>query len=268
MIIAQISDPHIKEADERAAVRLAAAVDHLVRLPAAPDVVVVSGDCTDGGTAAEYARFRELLAPLPMPVFVLAGNHDDRERMLEAFGAQGADALPGFVQYVVDAGPVRILALDTHIPGRDGGELCARRLRWLDERLAEAPGRPTLVFMHHPPVASGLAVLDAMGLNDPDALGEIVARHPQVEAIAAGHIHCTLVRRFHGTLAVTCPSTSHQMLPDLGHPERLSVVMEPPACLLHVWDERAGLTTRTSIVGDHGPLVHLHDGQGWLPQGV
>ncbi len=266
MIIAQISDPHITL--EQGAERLAAAVAHLVRLPAAPDVVLVSGDCTDGGKAEEYARFRELLAPLAMPVLVVPGNHDHRERMLEAFGTQGAEALPGFVQYVVDAGPVRLVALDTHVPGRDDGELCERRLRWLDERLAEAPGRPTLIFMHHPPVASGMDVLDAIGLRDPDEFGAIVARHPQVEVVAAGHIHCTLVRRFRGTVAVTCASTAHQMLPDLTRPERLSVLMEPPSCLLHVWEERTGFVTRASVIGDHGPVVELHDGQRWLPQGA
>jgi 3',5'-cyclic AMP phosphodiesterase CpdA len=266
MLIAQISDPHITAdvQEGEAAARLRSAVSHLMCLPARPAAVVVTGDCTDGGTEEEYRLFRELLRPLAMPVYVLPGNHDRRERMISVFGAQGRSALGGFMQYVVDAGPLLLVALDTHVPGSDEGELCADRLHWLEERLAEAPGRPTLLFMHHPPVPCGMEVLDAMGLRNPEALGEVVARHPQVEVVAAGHIHCTLTRRFHGTIAVTCASTMHQLTPDVDDPKRLSVLMEPPSCLLHSWDARTGLSTRASVIGDHGPTRLLHDGDGWV----
>jgi 3',5'-cyclic AMP phosphodiesterase CpdA len=265
MLIAQISDPHITaDPNGEAAARLRDAIGHLMRLPTPPAAVMVTGDCTDGGTAEEYELFRELVRPLPMPVYVLPGNHDRRERMLSVFGAQGQSALYGFVQYVVDAGPLRLVALDTHVPGSDEGELCAERLRWLDERLAEAPERPTLLFMHHPPVPCGMEVLDAMGLRHPERLGEVVARHPQVEVIAAGHIHCILTRRFHGTIAVTAASTMHQLMPDVGDPRRLRVQMEPPSCLLHSWDPHTGLATRASAIGDHGPLRLLHDGDRWV----
>jgi 3',5'-cyclic AMP phosphodiesterase CpdA len=265
MLIAQISDPHIiADAHGEAATRLRAAVGHLMRLPTPPAAVLVTGDCTDGGTAEEYQLFQELVRPLPMPVYVLPGNHDRRERMLSVFGAQGRSALPGFIQYVADAGPLLLVALDTHIPGGDEGELCAERLEWLKARLGEAPDRPTLLFMHHPPVPCGNEVLDAIGLRHPERLGEIVARHPQVEVVAAGHIHCALTRRFHGSIAVTSASTMHQFMPDVGDPQRLSVLMEPPSCLLHSWDARTGLSTRASAIGDHGPVRLLHDGDRWV----
>ena len=71
-------------------------------------------------------------------------------------------------------------------------------------------------------------------------------------------------RRFHGTIAMTCPSTVHAMLPDVRQPARLDVVMEPPACLLHVWWPEIGMLTHTNVIGDHGPLVTIHDGGRWL----
>jgi 3',5'-cyclic-AMP phosphodiesterase len=263
MIIAQISDPHIT-LEEEAAVHLQRAVAHLMALPALPDVVLVTGDCVNSGHLDEYVRFQELLRPLTMPVYVIPGNHDHRARMLEAFGTQGAQPLTGFVQYVVDAWPVRLVALDTHIPERDEGYLCAERLQWLEERLAEAPTRPTMVFMHHPPFRSGLAVPDQIGLVGADALAAIIARHPQVERIVAGHLHMAMLGHFAGTLAMTCPATGHTLLPDLGRPERLAALIEPPACLVHVWDDSSGLVTYTSLIGDHGPVVELHDGERWL----
>jgi 3',5'-cyclic AMP phosphodiesterase CpdA len=272
MIIAQISDTHIgpggdaATAQDAPAVDLRRAVDHLLRLPARPDVVLITGDCVNGGSLPEYQRFRQLIAPLTMPVYLIPGNHDDRAHMAKLFGPQGSAPLAGFVQYVVDVGPLRLIALDTNVPGKGEGFLCAERLGWLEQRLAEAPDRPTLIFMHHPPFPIGLAPFDAIGLTNADMLGALIARHPQVERIVAGHVHSTMLRYFHGTLAMTCSATAHQMFPDLSWPERVSVIMEPPACLLHVWGESTGLLTHTNLIGDYGPLVALHDGTDWVPQ--
>lgn len=266
MIIAQISDPHITVDSDAAAGRLRDAVSHIGRLPTPPDVVLITGDCTQNGAPAEYGRFRDLISPLAMPAYVIPGNHDNREQLALSFGAQGGAPLDGFVQYVVDAGPLRLVALDTHVPGRDEGLLCERRLAWLAERLAEEPERPTLIFMHHPPFSVGLAPTDRIGLTNAAEFGALIRRHPQVEALLAGHVHMTVTRRFAGTVAVACPATGHALLPDFSHPERLDVVMEPPACLLHVWGDGTGLVTIVSLIGDHGPLRRLHDGERWLPQ--
>jgi hypothetical protein len=111
MIIAQISDSHITQVGGTAdhqyatATHLQRAVAYLTRLPAPPDVVLVTGDCVDRGSVAEYERFRDLLRPLTMPVYVIPGNHDDRVHLRDVFGTQGAKPMAGFVQYVVDAGP-------------------------------------------------------------------------------------------------------------------------------------------------------------------
>lgn len=270
MIIAQISDPHIslEEDDfpsrEQTATGLQRAVKHLMELPTRPDIVLVTGDCVNNGSGYEYVYFRELLRPLSMPVYVIPGNHDDRTRMLEFFGEQGSQPLADFVQYVIDDWPLRLIALDTHVPGLSEGYLGVRRLEWLEQRLNEAPQRPTMLFMHHPPALTGLAVTDQIGLMDSEILAAIVIRHPQIERIVAGHVHMTITRRFAGTLLTTCSSTTNNLIPDLSRPERLSVLMEPPVCLLHVWNDSTGLLTYTSVIGEHGPVLDLHDGLEWL----
>lgn len=261
MIIAQISDPHISQAGGDAervfqtADKLARAVAHLLALPAQPDVVIITGDCVDDGTVAAYELLAELLRPLTMPVYVIPGNHDDRAHLVARFGTQGDMAMQGFVQYVVNGWPVRLIALDSHIPGSDGGVLCAERLQWLDDRLAEAPEQPTLLFLHHPPFPIGLPILDAIGLTGAHALGAIVARYPNVERIVAGHVHRGIQRLWYGTLAMTCASTSHQLLLDLHHLDRVAQVIEPPTCLLHVWNEAIGLVSHTSIIGEYAPVA-------------
>ncbi|MCC3157608.1 phosphodiesterase [Hymenobacter sp. 15J16-1T3B] len=263
MIIAQLSDTHINDESPEAAARLRAAVTHLLHLPAVPDVVLITGDCTEHGSETEYAHFRELLRPLTIPVYVIPGNHDDRPRLRALFGPQGAQAMPDFVQYTVEAGSLRLLALDTHVPGQDGGTLCPARLQWLEERLSEQPERPTIILMHHPPFRCGLAPFDGIGLDVMSEFGTVVARHPQVERVLAGHLHMGVQRPLHGALAVVCPSTLHQLLPDFRRPRSLEVSFGPPAMLLHTWAADTGLLTHSSLIAEPRPVLVMHDGQQW-----
>lgn len=272
MLIAQISDTHIGTPGSRndryfrTAEHLERAVAHLNGLTPRPDVVLGTGDLVEQGLPGEYERLRELLEPLAMPAYLIPGNHDDRGNLPRAFDRHRY--LPrdgGFIQYVVEDWPVRLVALDTLIPGESGGRLCATRLAWLDARLAEAPAPPTIVLMHHPPFVTGMRKMDEMGLDGTDALAAVIRRHPQVEAIVCGHLHRSIVRRFAGTVACTAPATAHQLALDLGEMPRLATVMEPPACLLHLWLGPAeGLVTHVSLIGDRHPPFTIFDGREWL----
>ena len=272
VLIAQITDTHISTPESRndrhyrTAEHLARAVAHLNALVPRPDLLLATGDLVERGEAEEYERLRELFDPLTMPVYLIPGNHDDRENLPRVFGRHRY--LPrdgGFIQYVVEDWPVRLVALDTLIPGESGGRLCAERVAWLDERLAEAAERPTVVFMHHPPFVTGMRKMDEMGLDGTGALAEVIRRHPQVERLVCGHLHRSIVRRFAGTVACTAPATAHQLALDLGDAPRLATVMEPPACLLHVWlGDGAGLVSHVSVIGDRHPPFTVFDGGQWL----
>ncbi len=270
MLIAQISDAHVTHADQgvdsryETAMHLRRAVKHLHSLPTRPDLVLVTGDCVDKGHVAEYQRFRELLQPLDMPVYVIPGNHDHREHMREVCGDQGSHHHETYIQYVIDEWPVRLIALDTLIPGQAGGALCEERLGWLEARLNEETSRPTVLFLHHPPFALGMPVLDEEGLVGGEALGKLTLRYPNIKRILAGHVHTHAQHLFHGTLAVTCPSTAHQTWLDLRPQAGLAAVMTPPACLLHFWREDLGLVTYMSPIGEYGALDVVHDGEKWL----
>lgn len=269
MLVAQITDTHILPAgkifkaplagplpdgdrviaDIDTAAYLARAVATLNALDPRPDVTVVTGDLTDRGEIAEYENLRQLLAPLAMPVFLIPGNHDNRDGMRALFGADGYLPKQGFLQYAVEDHPLRIVALDTLVAGEHGGFLCEERLHWLDRTLAAAPGRPTLVLMHHPPFATGITYMDGHGFRNPDALAAVIARHPQVERIACGHLHRSIERRFAGTVAGTCPGTAHQIRLDLRPGVRLHFRFEPPGYQLHLWED-GGLVTHTAVLGD------------------
>ena len=144
MLIAQITDMHLKPPGELLYKRidtagfLERAVAHVNALDPRPDVVLATGDLVEGGTPGEYALLRRLLAPLAMPVYLIPGNHDARDALREGFADHAYLPPSGFLQYTIENLPVRLIALDTLVPGKGYGALCAERLDWLEARLAES----------------------------------------------------------------------------------------------------------------------------------
>ncbi len=267
MIIAQISDMHLKlpsdvKGDQPFAkidtgALLRNCIDHLSSLDPRADIVVATGDLTDKGSREEYAYLHELLAPLHCPVFLIPGNHDDRIALRATFADQGyfpesAGGDGDFLSYTVEDYPLRLIALDTLVPGEPGGWLNDAQISWLDERLGESPSRPTMILMHHPPYVSGIAHMDAMMCGNADALGAVVERHPQVERIICGHLHRPVHLRWHATVVCTAPSPGFQVALNLGGESLAQWTHEPPACCLHLWRPETGLVTHISYIGDYG----------------
>ena len=256
MLIAQITDMHLRAEGQLLFDRidtggyLERAVAHVLKLDPAPDVVLMTGDLVEAGKPEEYARLRRLIAPLKMPVYLIPGNHDAREPLRAAFADEGYFPEAGFLQYVVDDFPVRMIALDTLVEGKGHGEMCAERLGWLEARLAESE-KPTVVFMHHPPFDTGITYFDGHKLNvGHERLAAIVGGHPQVERVMCGHVHRPIQVRFAGTVASTAPSTAHQATLNLHDGAPLTMMMEPPAIALHQWQKHTGLVTHTSYIGE------------------
>jgi 3',5'-cyclic AMP phosphodiesterase CpdA len=256
MLVAQITDTHIMTPGKRlmgivdTAAALERAVSALNKLDPLPDVTLLTGDLVESGGQEEYAHLRSLLAPLRMPVFAIPGNHDERERMREVFLRDGYLPARGYLHYVVEDYPVRIVGLDTLVPGEGGGTLCPERLGWLVDALAAAPDRPTIVLMHHPPFATGIGRMDRAGLSNISPFAEIIRGHPQVERIVCGHLHRAIESRFGGTIAGTAPSTAHQIALDLRPEARLCFTLEPPGYQLHLWREGMGVVTHTATIGE------------------
>lgn len=256
MVIAQISDLHIGLEGRLfhgrfdAAARLARCVRDLLARSPAPDVVLATGDLVESGAAAEYGRLRELLQPIGAPLYLVPGNHDERGALREEF--RDHDYLPpagGPLRYGVEHGGLRLLALDTVIAGADGGALAEADLDWLAAQLAAAPEKPTVIFMHHPPIATGLRSMDAIALERGSAarLGAIVERHGCVERILCGHAHRSVQARWRGTVVSICPSTVAQARLALGEAPFAWSDEEPPAYQLHCWSG-ASLATHTVAV--------------------
>ena len=260
MLIAQITDIHLGfdrgNPDEFNQQRLERTLRALAALSPRPDLLLATGDIADDGDdVGSYRRFRELTADLPFPVWPAMGNHDSRGPFLATFPE--TPTAGGFVQYAIEDLPVRILVLDTLETGRHGGGFCETRAAWLRARLAEAPGQPTAIVLHHPPLPTGLSWMT----ENPDSewverLRAIVEAQDNIVAMIAGHLHRAIAVRWAGTMLAICPSTAPQVALDLADidPEmpddRPMIVADHPYYALHHWNGRE-LVTHFDTAEDH-----------------
>jgi Icc protein len=270
-LLCQISDLHIKAPGKLSyrvvdcAAMLARCVEEIVRLPQQPDAMVITGDLVDFGRAEEYAHLRKLLSPLPMPYYLIPGNHDERDALRAAFPDHAyLRQWSPYIQYAIEEWPLRIVALDTVIPGAGGGRLDAQRLDWLESTLAAAPDKPTVVIMHHPPFPTLIGHMDDLGLQGKEALAAVIARHPQVERVLCGHLHRPIQFRFAGTIACTSPSPAHQVALNLAPDAPSRFKMEPPAFQLHAWRGDTGLVSHTAYIGDFAGPYPFFEGTGLI----
>ncbi|KVF71528.1 metallophosphatase [Burkholderia sp. FL-7-2-10-S1-D7] len=264
MLLAQISDLHIKRPGQLAyrrvdtAAALARCIAKLNALVPRPDAVLVTGDLTDFGHDDEYRHLRDLLAPLEIPYYLMVGNHDDRAGLRRAFADRPELQEGEFVQYALDVGAVRVLALDSQVPGASHGDLCDARLAWLAAQLDAARDRPVIVALHHPPFASGIGHMDALRLAPAAAakLDALLRGHPNVERVLCGHVHRTMFTRFGGTLASAVPAPAHQVAFDLRADAPSAFRLEPPAFAVHLHTPEGGMMSHH---------VYVDEGDGPYP---
>jgi len=246
-VLLQLSDLHLGGAwgVGDPSERLADTVSWIRAHGPSPDAVVVSGDLADHATDEEYEVVRELLEPLATPIYVVAGNHDDRAALRRHFGFPGSSAEP--VQAAFDLGPLRLVVVDSSRPGEDAGELDGERLAWLESTLAAAPGQPTVLAMHHPPLVTGIAAWDQMLISPSDrlALAGIVEANPQLLRIVAGHVHRVLAGALGGCSVLAAPSTYVQV--ELDSDLNITLTSERPGYVLHALVDGALVSSVQSI---------------------
>ena len=270
-LLAQVTDMHIKAGGKLSyrvvdtEASLERCVADLINLPQVPDAVLFSGDLTDFGRPEEYDNLARLLAPLPMPYYLMPGNHDDPEAMRARFAAHAyLRQRTGKLDYVIDEFALRIVAMDSTVPRKPHGELTAEQLQWLDRTLAAEPEKPTVVALHHPPFWTGIGHMDVQLLEEPARFEAVISRHPQVERVLCGHLHRNIVTRFGGTIASTCPSPSHQVALDLADDAVSQFEMEPPGFQLHLWRRGGGIVTHTAAIGDFAGPYPFYEKDGRL----
>jgi 3',5'-cyclic-AMP phosphodiesterase len=267
MLIAQMTDIHIGFApDERPEelnrIRFRATLDRILAGPNRPDFMVISGDITDNGDLESFEKTAELLAECPFPVWPMVGNHDSREALVEAFPQVQLDG--GFLHYAIEEDGLRVLLLDTLELGRHGGAFCEARAQWLAAQLDASPRTPTLIFMHHPPVVSGIEWMDpSPGEDWIRRFAAVVDGRRQILAIHCGHLHRPLAATFRGIPLHVTPSVAPLVAMDLRPIDqdlpdgRDLITTEPPTYALHRWDGH-DLVTHYERVSDWQVIAHYN----------
>jgi 3',5'-cyclic AMP phosphodiesterase CpdA len=216
--IVQLSDLHLTGDDEalfgaQPAERFSRAIDLVRRDHADAALCLLTGDLAERGDDAAYAQLAHIAARLPMPVYQMVGNHDDRAALLRHF--PDMDDGTGFVQQAIELPSCSLLLLDTLDPGHGGGLLSAERLAWLESQLRRHADSFVLA-MHHPPLTVGIPSMDQYVLRNADDFWAVIAPHRQrIRHILLGHLHRPIGGSWRG-IPISCTySPNHQVALDL-----------------------------------------------------
>jgi len=185
-----------------------------------PDAVLVTGDIVQDDPGG-YAHFRRLFGALDVPVLCIPGNHDEPEALRRELSGE-----PFVVGGHCDLGRWRVVLLDSCLPGSASGRLSDASLAGLEAALAGAGKRHCLVCLHHHPVPMSSRWLDRVGLTNAPEFFEVIDRHPNVRAIAWGHVHQAWEGLRKGVRMLATPSTCAQFLPKS---DDFALDLRPPA---------------------------------------
>ncbi len=185
------------------------------------DCAVVTGDLVHDDSAAAYARFRDALSTLDMPVYCLPGNHDVPDLMREVC------SVPPFSYcFTAEAGNWLLAAVDSYLAGTAGGAITEAEMRRLTDAVRASDARHVLVCLHHPPVPMGSAWLDSVGLENGEEFLQQLGESGRVRAIVFGHVHQAYDAYHDGIRVLATPSTCRQFLPNS---DDFAVDTRPPA---------------------------------------
>jgi 3',5'-cyclic AMP phosphodiesterase CpdA len=204
-----------------------------------PEALVFTGDIADLGEEDAYRRIRGIVEPaaerLGARVIWVMGNHDDRARMR----ADLLDESPLTDPVVVSLrlGGLRLIALDTSVPGYHHGALSSEQLSWLENELATPAPEGTVIALHHPPIPTTVALMPILELQRQQELADVI-RGTDVRAILGGHLHYSTTSMFAGVPVSVAAATCYTM--DVAGPQaRLTGVGGGQSfTLVHVYDDR------------------------------
>lgn len=164
-----------------------------------PDAFIFTGDLADRGQLGAYDRLRSLVEPVAARmgarVIWLMGNHDDRGTFRHSLYDQIPDTAP--VDAVYDVDGLRVITLDTSVPGQHHGQLTGDQLAWLAAELATPAADGTILALHHPPLPAILDLAVSVELYDQHLLADVI-RGTDVRTILAGHLHYSSAGMFAG----------------------------------------------------------------------
>ncbi|MDX2377418.1 metallophosphoesterase [Microbacterium sp. LRZ72] len=255
--LVHLSDTHLLQGNPRLGGRfdteanLRRTLHRLEQSEVRPHAIVFTGDLTDLGEAGAYTRLREIVEPvarrMDAPLVWVAGNHDERPELRRDL--LGLDPSEEPVTGAWDLGGLRLIALDTSVPGWNHGDLDDAQLEWLAAQLQTPAPLGTVLALHHPPLPSYVPLFGILELQRQDRLAEVITG-TDVRSILAGHLHYATHGTFAGVPVSVAAATCYTM--DVGQPQTSINGMDGAQSfqLVHVYD---GTVTHTVVPVDAAP---------------
>lgn len=242
--ILHISDTHFVGDGEKlhevidSDANLALLLEGLARSGARPEAIVFTGDLADTGRPDAYARLRAMVEPaaaaVGAEVIWVMGNHDERGAfragLLDQDGTESVDR-------VHDVNGLRIVVLDSTVPGQHYGAIDDEQLDWLRDVLATPAPHGTLLALHHPPVPSPLGLIALVELRDQDRLADVV-RGTDVRGVLGGHLHYSTASTFAGVPVSVASATCYTQDLQVRHPAARGQDGAQAYNLVHVYGDR------------------------------
>jgi 3',5'-cyclic AMP phosphodiesterase CpdA len=205
-----------------------------------PEAIVFTGDLADTGRADAYRRLRDIVEPaaaeLGAELIWVMGNHDERGAFRAGLLDQPATDLEP-VDRVFDINGLRIIALDSTVPGKHHGELDDAQLEWLAAELATPAPDGTLLALHHPPVPSPLGLIALVELREQERLAEVI-RGTDVRGILGGHLHYSTHSTFAGVPVSVASATCYTQDLNVVYPGARGQDGAQSYNLVHVYGDR------------------------------
>ncbi|NOX30963.1 MAG: hypothetical protein GXP35_13085 [Actinobacteria bacterium] len=241
--MAQISDTHVGGPISGSGERLSLAVSEINSMGLQPDLVLLTGDLTHDGSSDQWSELKHRLAKLNAPWEVIPGNHDGAISEIAGHRA-------------IDAGPVRLVLVDTSNGGLDQDDA-----EWLDSELSSHSNRRVVIAIHHPPFETGIWWMDCVGLVGIEVFEGVVRGHANVEKVLSGHIHRLIQTNWGSCSLWVCPSTYVSVVGDLDPNHDPAESAEGPTFSLHAFTSGgvishlipAGAEAKRQSIGRHAP---------------
>jgi Icc protein len=189
------------------------------------DCLVVTGDTAHDEIEETYAAFREALGDLTERLFLIPGNHDNREAIVKVFPDR-CELTAGRLTFQHGLGDWQLIGLDSHIPGEVAGRIGPAQFTWTAGPFCRTQDLHTVVFVHHPPVLMHSRWLDEIGLEDGEVLIELLEQFPNIKLVCSGHVHQESATATGGPLVLTTPAVGPQFRP---RTDELQIEALPPA---------------------------------------
>ena len=216
----QLSDPHLLPARHLqhgvvdTAAALEAALETVASAGISPAALLLTGDLADDGSPAAYHRLHALVQPvadrLGAAVIPAMGNHDDRAAFRSALLSTAPTTEPYYAVHRV--GALRIVVLDSTVPGRHHGRLDQDQLDRLRVELSRPADQGTVLVVHHPPLPSPVPSVHRLRLHDADRLGEVI-EGTDVRIVLTGHAHYAGCGSLAGIPVWVSPACSYRIDP-------------------------------------------------------